>query len=293
MDSLEIIEQVKRRAIIAMFSDDLLMERLVLKGGNALQIAYGITTRASFDLDFSMSGDFESLDLLNEILQRVLPESFLEAGWLAFDIRVSKRPPQLTDDLKDFWGGYLVDFKVVGMEKARGHEHDVDWLRKHAFAVGPKQSTKYTIDISCHERCDVFKTVLIDDYAIKTYTLELILCEKLRAICQQHPAYGPVVKRDRPGSPRPRDFVDIHSIRLHQQIDVESPDFCQLLKSVFEMKKVPLSILPLIGETREFHRREFPAVLSTVSASTQMREFDFYFDEVLALCSKLQPGGNE
>lgn len=34
--------------------DDLLMQGLVLKGGNALQLAYDITNRGSIDIDFSM-----------------------------------------------------------------------------------------------------------------------------------------------------------------------------------------------------------------------------------------------
>ena len=49
---LDRIEKIKRLAIIAMFSDDDLMERLVLKGGNALDIVYEIGSRASMDLDF-------------------------------------------------------------------------------------------------------------------------------------------------------------------------------------------------------------------------------------------------
>ena len=46
MDALARIDVVKRRTIVALFSDDLLMTELVLKGGNALQIAHGISTRA-------------------------------------------------------------------------------------------------------------------------------------------------------------------------------------------------------------------------------------------------------
>lgn len=38
---LNFLERIKTLAIVAMFSDDDLMERLVLKGGNALDIVYG------------------------------------------------------------------------------------------------------------------------------------------------------------------------------------------------------------------------------------------------------------
>jgi predicted nucleotidyltransferase component of viral defense system len=51
--------QIRRTAIAALFSDDVLTEYLVLKGGNALDLVYGITARTSMDLDFSMGKDFE------------------------------------------------------------------------------------------------------------------------------------------------------------------------------------------------------------------------------------------
>jgi predicted nucleotidyltransferase component of viral defense system len=66
MDSLEFIDFVKRKTLVAMFSDDELMERLVLKGGNALDLVYGISTRASVDLDFSLDGEFSGIDELRE-----------------------------------------------------------------------------------------------------------------------------------------------------------------------------------------------------------------------------------
>jgi predicted nucleotidyltransferase component of viral defense system len=57
---LELLERLKKLTIIAMVSDDYLMEKLVLKGGNALDLFYGISPRASLDLDFSMPDDFKS-----------------------------------------------------------------------------------------------------------------------------------------------------------------------------------------------------------------------------------------
>ena len=48
------LERIKKLSIIAMFSDDYLMDILVLKGGNAIDIIYGIASRASLDLDLSL-----------------------------------------------------------------------------------------------------------------------------------------------------------------------------------------------------------------------------------------------
>lgn len=50
------IEQIKKLALIALFSDDDLMNTLVLKGGNALDLIYRVDNRASLDLDFSIEG---------------------------------------------------------------------------------------------------------------------------------------------------------------------------------------------------------------------------------------------
>jgi hypothetical protein len=191
--------------------------------------------------------------------------------------------------MKDFWGGYQIEFKVIDVIKARGNETNPEWLRRNAFAVGPKNSTKFTVDISCHEYRSQLVSFLLDDYAVNAYSLELILCEKLRAICQQLPEYGPVIKRNREGSARPRDFVDICSIMEFQQIDVTLPEFQMHLSSVFAAKRVPLSFIGLIPDSREFHRQGFPSVLATLAESIAKREFDFYFDEVLILCRRLKP----
>ena len=44
---------VRRIVIIAMFADDTLFNQLVLKGGNALNLIYGIGDRSSLDVDLS------------------------------------------------------------------------------------------------------------------------------------------------------------------------------------------------------------------------------------------------
>ena len=49
-------EPLRREVIIAIASDDFLWERLVLKGGNALDIVLGIGGRTSVDVDFSIEG---------------------------------------------------------------------------------------------------------------------------------------------------------------------------------------------------------------------------------------------
>ena len=52
------LDQIKKLAVMAMFSDDDLMDQLVLKGGNAMALIHKLTSRESVDLDFSMRHDF-------------------------------------------------------------------------------------------------------------------------------------------------------------------------------------------------------------------------------------------
>lgn len=58
---MDLFSEIRRLTIRALFADDTLMERLVLKGGNALSLVYGLSPRASLDLDFSLETDFENM----------------------------------------------------------------------------------------------------------------------------------------------------------------------------------------------------------------------------------------
>ena len=63
-----------------MVSDDLLMEKFVLKEGNAINLIHNISSRASIDLDYSMKGDFnkeELIDIQNRIT-KVLTGTFMD-----------------------------------------------------------------------------------------------------------------------------------------------------------------------------------------------------------------------
>jgi hypothetical protein len=109
------LDLFKRLALVAMFSDDLLLKRLVLKGGNALDLVLKISTRASADLDFSMADSFppEELDDVRRRIEQRMTEAFSEAGYVAFDVHLVEKPPTLTADLADFWGGYELNFKLA------------------------------------------------------------------------------------------------------------------------------------------------------------------------------------
>src|ERR1035441_3696678 len=77
--------EVRRLAIVALFSDDRLFEQIVLKGGNALSLVYGLSSRTSLDLDFSIEKDFVDLDDTRKRIFRAVKQHFSSAGFVVFD----------------------------------------------------------------------------------------------------------------------------------------------------------------------------------------------------------------
>ena len=211
-EEFELREKIKKLVIIAMFSDNVLMERLVLKGGNALDLIHRVSARASVDVDLSIDGDFTSEGrlALPGWIEKALRDTFRPEGYQVFDVRLEERPPGLTADLEDFWGGYNIEFKLIELDRYEDLKENIEALRRNAVPLG--QGPKFSIDISKHEYTTGKAQFELDGFAVFVYTPEMIVCEKLRAICQQMPEYGPVVKRNRAGSPRARDFIDIHTL---------------------------------------------------------------------------------
>jgi len=278
---------IRRTALVAMFSDDLLMERLVLKGGNALELVHGLTGRGSLDIDFSIDGDFDDLDDVKARCFRALRDRFDSVGLLVFDEKFGPRPTALREDQDDKWGGYRIEFKLIARETAGRLGDNLEARQRNAQVVGFAQEKVFVIEISKYEFCAPKVQRQFDHYTIYVYPPELIAAEKLRAICQQMPEYLPVRKK----RARARDFYDVHTVVMGTGLDMASSEYYELVLAVFEAKAVPLPLLGHIAEHREFHRPDWPAVLQalTEEASRSVHEFDFYFDFVLAQVEKLEP----
>jgi predicted nucleotidyltransferase component of viral defense system len=84
---------VRRLTIVALFSDDQLFEQIVLKGGNALSLVYGLSPRTSLDLDFSIEKDFIDLDNTRKRIFRAVKERYSSAGFVVFDESFEPKPP--------------------------------------------------------------------------------------------------------------------------------------------------------------------------------------------------------
>ncbi|RPI63339.1 MAG: nucleotidyl transferase AbiEii/AbiGii toxin family protein [Planctomycetaceae bacterium] len=287
-NDIQRLDRIKKLVVIAVFSDDQLMERLVLKGGNALDIVHRISTRASIDVDLSMADEFTAAERLvvRDKLEHVLKQTFRPAGYEVFDVKMEDKPPALTPDMADFWGGYCVEFKLAERSVFDKFSTDVQQLRRNALPLG--QSSKFLIDISKFEYTTGKQPKNLDGYRIFVYSPEMIVAEKLRAICQQMPEYGPVIKRSRAGTSRARDFLDILTLVTTRDINMDTRDNRSLLSHIFTAKKVPLALIGLIGKYREFHQMDFHAVKDTVRPGVILKDFNFYFDFVLDLAQRLK-----
>lgn len=287
------LEEIKKLAVISMFSDDELMSHLVLKGGNAMDLVLKLSTRSSVDIDFSMANDFPTgLEDFAQRITKALVTTYAAEGYTAFDIKLAERPEHLSDDLRGFWGGYLGQFKLIESERAAEIGEDLEKLRRNAINLGV--GTNFTIDISRCEYVEGKVETEYHGYQIFVYSVPMIICEKLRAICQQLPEYSPIVKREnRPGAPRARDFLDIYSLIEVVGFDLTTEPNRELLRNIFDAKKVPLSLLRNLESHREFHRQDFRAVQDTVKPGVDLQPFDYYFDYVLGVVAGLEPLGDE
>lgn len=285
---LELLDKIKRLTVFAMFSDDELLEQLVLKGGNAMDLVHHASSRASVDIDFSMPDDLPGgLKRFRERIEKTLKKTFRANGYEPFDIKMEEKPEFLSADIASFWGGYSVAFKLIDSETFEEIQDDLDALRRNAVHIG--QGQKFLIDISRHEYTEDKQRQDFDGLVIFVYSPEMIVCEKLRAICQQMPQYGEIVHRGRPGAPRARDFFDISVLVETLNLEIASEKNMRLLTAIFEVKKVPLSFLGEIGSFREFHRTNFSAVVDSLKSGVKHETFDYYFDSVLALVDRLKP----
>ena len=267
-------DEIRRIAITAVFSDDVLFERVVLKGGNALSLVLGLSKRTSLDLDFSIENDFEDLDDIRNRVKTALEKRFLAAGLVVFDFKFELKPKVVRDGQSPRWGGYMVLFKVMEKEKYEKSGDD-NVRRRDSLVIGPGSQRVFTIDLSKYEYVGGKIELELDHYAIYVYSPTMIAIEKLRAICQQMPEYTLRGYQ----TARARDFYDIQLIASLTGMDFSAPETLALVRNIFAAKDVPLALLAKIKDQREFHRPDWDSVKATARAA--LAEFDEYFDFVV------------
>jgi hypothetical protein len=179
-------------------------------------------------------------------------------------------------------GGYRIQFKIIERQK-HNELTDLEGARRNATVVGPAQQRTFTIDVSKWEFCQGKVETELDDFTIVVYTPAMLAIEKIRALCQQMDEYPTRGAK----TARARDFYDIYVILEESKMDLALTDTGDLVKAIFAAKDVPLKLIGLIGNYREFHRLDWPSVEATVIKG--LKPFDFYFDYLLGVVRKLEP----
>jgi predicted nucleotidyltransferase component of viral defense system len=275
------VDEIRKTVVIAMFSDSVLMDRLVLKGGNALSLVHKLGLRSSVDVDFSIADDFEDLADTERRIFKALEDRFDSAGFNVFDKRFRKKPEVLSARHGPQWGGYLVEFKIIEKSKSVALGGDVEAMRRNATVIGERQGKTFSIDISKFEFCEGKQEAELSHYTVYVYSPEMVAMEKLRAICQQMDEY-PLRSHPRP---RARDFYDIHTIITGKGLKFENAESLELLQNIFKAKDVPVGFLGKIRGTQEFHAADWDSVRSTTGG--KLHPFSFYFDFVVTLSEDL------
>lgn len=269
------LDEIKKLTLRGIMADDILMHGLILKGGNALQLAYDITNRGSVDIDFSMDKEFsqKEFERIGRSFGHRLNSVFNEKGIKVYDIKFSEKPkegkiPQ--------WKGYQLEFKLIDMVRFIELGDDMGKIRMSSIKV-KDQSPKFTVDISAYEFVEGAVKRDIDGLILKVYTPEMILIEKLRALCQSMEEYRSIVGTSNLKQ-RARDVYDIHIIKQSfKKLNINK----ELVDNIFEAKKVPVSFLKEMETLRERNRAAWPSVEQTISAREELKEYDFYFDEMI------------
>lgn len=284
----DFLEEIKTLSIIALASDDYLMETLVLKGGNAIQIIHRANKRGSFDIDYSIADDFkEEISEVKNRIQKTLYTTFKENGYELFDLKMTERPSALPAELETFWGGYKVEFKVIDVETFEKFQGNQDNMRRNALKLNPNtNSTKFEIEISKHEYVANKTEVELDGYKLYAYAPEMIVFEKMRAICQQNDEYS-VIINTKTQRERARDFYDIYTLMEHFQINIFTPESKELLQHIFNAKRVPLEYISLARNYKKRHEQGFQSVQQSLFIGEEIKDFDFYFEYVLGNFEKL------
>jgi len=280
----KLYDRIKIVAIKALFSDDYLLRKLVIKGGNAIELIHNIKSRSSIDVDISIENEFSDFKKVKKIITKNIKEEFLKEGFEVFDISFYEVPPVISENMKSFWGGYKLEFKIINKADYEKYKEDIEILRRNAQIIEDPNRRKFVVDFSKFEYCKNKEEAEIEGLTIFVYPIELIIIEKLRAICQQMPEYRKIV-RSHSGTGRAKDFFDIYTLCSNHNINFPDKD---IIKEVFSAKKVPLRLLGEINKYYDIHYQDYVNLEETVKNKKKLKRFKFYFNYVVNLCDKLK-----
>ena len=274
------IDDVITETILAIYQDAALSTVLFLKGGSAMRIFDNLTSRLSIDADFSIENTIgkENESKFFSAIRTNVEKRFKKLNFEIIDFKWGPKPKKLSKEKPEWWGGWSCEFKLVAFEH---REKALPAKRRNALIPGGANSSKIVLDISEHEYCGKARRKTILGVKIHGYSRELLVVEKIRAICQQHPDYAYRLSKN-----RARDFYDIYELTSH--MDDDFPRRCSdQIENVFKAKGVSLQFLGAFwnDDFIDEQRRGFDQVKDTVSGALQ--EFDVYVENLRFLVKEI------
>ncbi len=154
---------IRKLVLIAIFSDDDLMDRFVVKGGSAIDLIYKLDSRASVDIDLSMEDDFSEAELtvvkqkLDVAIRQTFEESAVKDG---MDMALCVIDP--INQTLDFCGAYNPLYLVRNKE--------LNIFKGNKFPIGifigddVKKFSGVKIDLQKGDQVYIFSDGYIDQF---------------------------------------------------------------------------------------------------------------------------------
>lgn len=289
-------EQIRNTVITSIFSNDILLDKLTLKGGNALEFQ-GVTDRASQDIDFAITeGVNFNCEKYGPMIKKSLIDGFAAAGYEVINFKLDVRPQKKSKVIEQYnskidfedivWGGYHIKFGIIQKEKYESLiENHVENIGAHAETTWENKKN-IEIDLSKEEYTDPREEKELDGYTIYIYTPIMLVYEKIRASCQQLPQYTIGSSKE-----RARDLSDIYGIiiqtdNLYEQI--LDPQNIYILKKMFILKGVDFKLLTKLSSYKEELAKDYISnVLPQIRSDKNKQDFDFIFSFAETLFKKV------
>lgn len=282
MATLDEYKIIRTRVLTSIFRETKIAEKFALKGGTALDIGYNMPQgRYSSDIDLSMNEDIPgTLEDVKEVFKVALERNLSEYDLFPIDVVLKRNPKRQSLD-RPRHGGYILKFFLV---KYSDHQSELKNKAKGARSrvkkiSSPENGGKFKIDISKYDfwEDDMISLELVDDFTVPMYTLNMIMYEKIKAICEQVPKKGT--------KSRAKDYYDVFIIHNHLLDNPDKLDHalgseeCRIYMSkCFESASLDLDILDRISEARDSHKSSFEILRETLREPyrSELKEFDFY-----------------
>lgn len=274
------ITDVLNKSIVAICRDPIVARTLVLKGGSAIRLFEGDAHRLSIDADFSAEEKIADEKGFFERMHKALSKAFGHDGFDVIDFKAPRRPARQKPGSPPWWGGWKCTFKLVSHDL---HDKSLETRRRNALIPEGSNSPVIEIDVSDGEYCGSKRSKMLQGVKVQCYTAELLVLEKMRAICQQHPSYRFTTRKN-----RARDFYDIQ--RLTERIDDRFIETCRRhLGNVFQAKEVPIELLSAFWDQEFLSNQElgFREVVDTVKGKVEA--FEVYVQHARHLIRQIRP----